>query len=126
MAALYTGQVPALALLFAIPNGEARSVVTGARLKAAGVKRGVPDLFLPVARPTGAYGLFLELKDPRYATRVRPEQEAWHVALRAQGYACEVVAGWEAAWNTLITYLDRPDLMVPVPPLPQKGRRTPR
>src|SRR5690606_12582346 len=42
--------VPHADLLFAIPNGGARNPVTGATLKAEGVRRGVPDLFLAVPR----------------------------------------------------------------------------
>ena len=44
---LASARHPELALLFAIPNGGARDPITGAMLKAEGVKRGVPDLFLP-------------------------------------------------------------------------------
>ena len=41
---------PALALLYAIPNGGHRHKAVAARMKAEGVKAGVPDLCLPVAR----------------------------------------------------------------------------
>ena len=54
-------QWPELALLFHVPNGGTRDAVEGRHLKQQGVKRGVPDLCLPV--PSGRYhGLFLELK----------------------------------------------------------------
>ena len=43
--------IPACRWLHAIPNGGNRSAVTGARLKAEGVKRGIPDLFLPFTIP---------------------------------------------------------------------------
>ncbi len=47
--------------LAAIPNGGARDAITGARLKAEGVRPGMPDLCLMAAR--GAYhGLYLEMK----------------------------------------------------------------
>ena len=46
---------------FAIPNGGLRSKRTAARLKAEGVKAGVPDIFLPVS--VGIWsGLFVEMK----------------------------------------------------------------
>ena len=41
---------PELALLFAVPNGGRRDKVTAGRLKAEGVKAGVLDIWLPVAR----------------------------------------------------------------------------
>lgn len=45
--ALCTGAWP---LLFAIPDGGRRDAVTGAHLKAEGVRAGVPDMFLAVPR----------------------------------------------------------------------------
>ena len=45
-----TGRYPELKLLYHIPNEGKRSVVNGANLKKAGLKKGVPDLCLPVAR----------------------------------------------------------------------------
>ena len=62
-AAMQSKSIPALALLLAIPNGGARSLTTGGRLKAEGVKAGVPDIVLPV--PRGSYAsLWIELKRP--------------------------------------------------------------
>jgi len=96
------GRVPELALLLAIPNGEKRDKITGARLKRAGVRAGVPDLFLPVARH-GAHGLWLELKDGK--GRTGPAQRVWMQALLAQGYDAHVAHGWEAAARLLCAYL---------------------
>ena len=44
-AAQHVGSIPELALLFAIPNGGKRDKITGARMRAEGVKPGVPDIF---------------------------------------------------------------------------------
>jgi hypothetical protein len=44
------GKYPELKLLYHVPNERKCSAVEGANLKRAGVKRGVPDLCLPVAR----------------------------------------------------------------------------
>ena len=52
---------PALRLLYHIPNGGKRDKVTAARLKAAGVKAGVPDICLPVPAG-GCNGLYIEMK----------------------------------------------------------------
>lgn len=96
------GQWPELALLFHIPNGGARDRVTGAQLKAAGVKAGVPDLFLPVARH-GWHGLFIELKVN--GNQPTDKQAAWLDALTAQGYLAVACWGWDDARTTLEAYL---------------------
>src|SRR5215203_2049252 len=100
-ATLSTGAHPELAMLYAIPNGGARHPVVAAKLKAEGVKRGVPDLCLPV--PRGEYhGLYVELK----AAGGRPtvEQRAWITALEALGYRARVCVGWEAAREAIKKY----------------------
>ena len=52
---------PELQLLYHVPNEGKRTWRTGARLKSEGLKPGVPDICLPVAR--GKYhGLYVELK----------------------------------------------------------------
>lgn len=102
-ARLHEHRMPGLALLFAIPNGGRRDAVTGARLKAEGVRAGVPDLFLPVAR-RGFHGLFIELKAP--GGGASPEQRGWIARLRQAGYSAEVCCGWEAAALTLTHYLE--------------------
>ena len=48
-------------MLFAVPNGGARDVITGARMKQEGQRAGVADLLLPVARG-GYHGLAIEMK----------------------------------------------------------------
>lgn len=102
-ARLTEGRFPELALLFAVPNGGARNVVTGQRLKQEGVKRGVPDVWLPVARG-GYHGLVIELK----AGKGRPtaEQKAWLEALEAQGWLARVCVGFENARDLVAQYLD--------------------
>ena len=56
-------QYPELELLYHVPNGGKRDKATAAVLKRQGVKAGVPDLVLPVAR-CGYHGLYIELKAP--------------------------------------------------------------
>lgn len=96
-------QWPELALLHHIPNGGYRSKRTAAQLKRMGVKAGVPDLCLPVARG-GFHGLYIELKRVG-AGAVSPSQRAWHLALLAQSYAVSVAHGHEAAINLIRDYL---------------------
>ena len=107
-AEMSTGRYPELALLFHIPNGGSRKDAReGAHFKKLGVKAGVPDLFLPVAR--GAYhGLFIEMKREK-GGRVSDDQEAWLLALSSQGYATFVANGYEEARQMLEVYLDAID-----------------
>ena len=58
------GAYPELHRLFHIPNGGHRHKATAGRLRAEGVKSGVPDICLPV--PRGPYhGLYIEMKRMR-------------------------------------------------------------
>ena len=102
-AAYSLGTHPELALLHAIPNGGKRSKSEAARMKAAGVKAGVPDMFLPVARG-GSHGLYIELKRIK-GGRVSAEQLAWMEELTREGYTCAVCHGWEEARKVIQTYL---------------------
>ena len=91
-----------LDLLFAIPNGGQRHKAVAAKLKAEGVKRGIPDMLLPVARG-GFHGLFVEMKALK--GRVRPDQKEWHKLLEAQGYCVRVCKGFDAAVWVLECYM---------------------
>lgn len=77
--------------VFHIPNGGARDARTGAQLKRQGVKRGVPDLFVPVPSKD-SHGLFIEMKRKDGGTATR-EQREWIALLRANGYRAEVCHG---------------------------------
>ena len=100
---------PELQKLFAVPNGEKRSISVGKRLKNEGVKSGVPDLILPVARG-GFHSLYIELKKSKCAKspagRVSPNQAKWIDALNEEGNMAVVCVGWEAATKTLESYLE--------------------
>lgn len=103
-AALASGRQPALALLYAIPNGGHRHPAVAGKLKAEGVKSGVPDLCLPVACG-GYHALYIEMKAGP-TSRVTPNQKAWHAALREQGNAVRVCYSWEQAKDELSRYLE--------------------
>ena len=98
------GSRPELELLFHIPNGGARNPIEARHLKEQGVKAGVPDLFLPVARG-GYHGLFIELKRKR-GGKVSDEQASWIVQLNQKGYLAVVCAGWEEAARMILKYLE--------------------
>ena len=93
---------PELSLLHHIPNGGTRKPAEAKHLKDQGVKRGVPDLCLPV--PRGKYhGLYIEMKTEHGHTS--DEQEWWGDKLSAQGYAWKVCHGWQAAVSVLEWYM---------------------
>jgi hypothetical protein len=107
-AELSLGRIPELALLFHVPNGGRRSKATAGKLKAEGVKAGVPDYVLPV--PRGQFhGLFIELKVPKTgkknAGRLSDTQKGWLAALRQLGYRAETAYGWDQAKDILEEYL---------------------
>jgi hypothetical protein len=107
---------PELEMLFAIPNGGARptkEVMTkygvrrfssvAKRLKDEGVKAGVPDVMLAVAR-RGFHGLFIEMKVGK--NKPTDEQKKWHRKLLNQGYWVETRYSWTEAVDTICWYLD--------------------
>ena len=97
---------PELALLFHIPNERYCTPQQGKTLQRMGVKRGVPDLCLPVAR--GSYhALFLEMKAEKGA--VSEDQRWWHERLKHQGNIAAVCYGWEAAVHALEWYMGLSD-----------------
>lgn len=99
---------PELKWLFAIPNGGKRDARTAGKLKATGVKSGVPDMFLPVCMQHRT-GLWIELKRPvteyQRAGQISNEQLEWLNHLTKEGYAVRVCYGWEEARDALIQYL---------------------
>ena len=94
---------PELELLFHIPNGGKRSKSEAARFKAEGVKPGVPDICLPVARG-GYHGLYIELKR-RSGNHATDYQRDWLEKLSNQGYKAAVCYGWEEAASMITKYL---------------------
>ena len=94
---------PELALLHHIPNGGSRDLREAHNLKEQGVKRGVPDMCLPVPRG-GWHGLYIELKRQK-GGRVSDEQRWWLAQLTKQGYLAVVCLGWEDAADTITDYL---------------------
>ena len=109
----YEAKWPELRLLFAIPNGGARHIVTARKLKTEGVKAGVPDLFLPVPKfhsgrgvnnIVPSYGLFIEMKvKPNKPSK---EQIMWIDLLNKQGYRVEVCYSADEAIEVLRGYLE--------------------
>ena len=73
-----------------IPNGGSRNKAEAARLKGQGVKAGVPDLCIPVARG-GYHSLYIEMKYGK--NKPTAKQVEWIGLLRAQGMCAYVCYG---------------------------------
>jgi hypothetical protein len=116
--AINSVHIPELELLYAIPNGAKlpwRKDKSGHRyskeaikLKAEGLKPGIPDLMLPVARG-GYHGFYLEMKYGRNS----PEAHQLEMMdkLRLQGYLVLVFYSWQNAAKELLVYMERKDLL---------------
>nr|DAV31573.1 MAG TPA: Nuclease [Caudoviricetes sp.] len=99
-----SGKYPELEYMFAIPNGGYRHYRTAADLKSEGVKSGVPDIMLPVARG-GYYGLFIEMKRTS-GGRVSESQQKFLKTLNDNGYLAVVCKGFEQAQEAILKYLN--------------------
>ena len=94
---------PELELAFHIPNGGSRNKIEAARLKAQGVKAGVPDIFVSVPR-CGYHGLYIEMKRQK-GGKVREGQKDMIPKLRAQGYRVEICKGFHSAADVIEQYM---------------------
>lgn len=96
---------PQLAWLFAIPNGGSRHIAEATKMVATGLRRGVPDVFLPVHNTFTHYsGCFIEMKIKNNKTS--RDQDKWIKYLTDAGYYCKVCYSWIEARDTLIAYLE--------------------
>lgn len=89
--------------MYHIPNEGKRSIISGARLKEAGLKSGVPDVCLPTAHG-GYIGLYIEMKvKPNKPTE---NQKKWLRALRGAGHLVAVCYDWEEAMKLITDYIN--------------------
>ena len=96
-------EYPELDMMFHIPNGGSRNKLEAANLKKQGVRAGVPDICLPVARG-GYHGLFIELKFGKNKTTAK--QDEWLAKLNEKGYAVAVCYGCKKAQDKILKYLN--------------------
>jgi hypothetical protein len=87
--------------IWAVPNGGHRFAATAGRLKAEGVKTGVPDVHCAVPR-NGYHGLFIEMKSMN--GRVSDAQSARILRLNRRGYLAQTICGWHSAAQVLSGY----------------------
>lgn len=84
-----------------IPNEGKRSAINGAMLKRAGLRKGFPDLFIPLPRK-GYHGLFIEMKTK--SGKATDEQIEWMRTLDRNGYFCAVCHGSDQAIELIQKY----------------------
>ena len=99
-----TNQYPELVLLNGSLNGVRLNIGQAKKAKNTGMKRGYPDIFLPVSRG-GYHGLFIELKKVKGGV-LSSYQKDWLTDLRDQGYYACVCRGTDAAKRLLVKYLN--------------------
>ena len=80
---------PELRLMHHIPNEGKRSIPAAMQLKRMGLRVGVPDICLPVAR----------------GGKLSDEQREWLEALACEGYCARVCKGWREAAELTGKYL---------------------
>jgi hypothetical protein len=103
-------------LLFAIPNGGARSGYEAMAMQGEGVTPGVSDLFLSVPRnilnvdgeQTGTlkilkHGMYIEFKFGK--NKITREQELFKIAVEAQGYKHIVCYSFDEFFREINLYL---------------------
>lgn len=105
-----SAKYPCLAYMHASTAGERfKGALQGYRAKMAGMRKGVPDIFLPHISQ-GFAGLFIELKRPitkgKAKPRVTPEQKQWIDYLNGAGYYACVCYGAEQAVQVVESYIN--------------------
>jgi hypothetical protein len=121
------GKYPMLKWLYAVPNGARTAWSTANKLKAEGLKSGVPDLCLPYPKrgrvPMDASGedcldtiygdpfyfccgLYIEMKSKDTKGRVSKDQQAWLDYLGSVGYMVTIAWTAEEAIKAIEEYLN--------------------
>lgn len=89
-------------LIYAIPNAARRSPAAAAYMRAEGLRPGMPDLCIPMAR--GRYhSLYIEMKAE--GGKPTAEQSEWLVRLRAEGMCAYCCIGAASAIELIDQYM---------------------
>jgi hypothetical protein len=95
-------EFPFLKFVYAVPNGGHRHPATAGRMKAEGVRKGVPDIVLPVPN-TYYHGAYFELKKDAKC-RATPEQKEFIEFVKSQGYYADVCYGADDVLDRIEAY----------------------
>lgn len=91
-------------LWFHPANGGSRNIIEATKLKAMGVKAGVPDIV--ICQPSGLFhALFIELKAGN--NKPTSTQIAWHGKLRQKGYYVAVCYSFDEVKLTVENYFGK-------------------
>ncbi|HUV85403.1 MAG TPA: VRR-NUC domain-containing protein [Methanosarcinales archaeon] len=105
LAQLYIHKYPSLRWLNGSLNGVRLTIGNAMKCKRIGMKKGFPDLNLPVR--CGKYpGLYIELKRIK-GSSIQPEQREWREFLLSQGYQHHFCKGSDEAWAAIVEYLEQ-------------------
>lgn len=98
--------------IYHVPNGGQRSKSTAASLKGQGVKAGVSDLVLAIARG-GYHGLYLEFKaTPPDHAALADSQREWLGKVEQQGYCAVLARGLDEAKAVIREYMSLPATVI--------------
>lgn len=108
---------PGIELMFATLNGaylqgdKRRRAIQWAKLIKLGAKKGLHDIFLPVAK--GKYhGLWMEMKAPKpHKSTISKEQKDWAKSMKEEGYMVRFVYGCEEAVAAIDAYYNAPGVL---------------
>jgi hypothetical protein len=89
--------------LYHTPNGEYRDERTVMPLALMGVRKGIPDLHLPVQSSCFS-SLYIEMK--KMGEKQTPEQVIWQRILEAMGHVYRIAYTWEQGRDYIIEYLE--------------------
>lgn len=103
--------IAGLEQMHAIPNGGFRHPSVAAKLKAEGVKPGVPDVYWPLARG-GFIGLAIEFKHA--SAGPSKEQRERITSMQHAGWCVCVCWDWQAAARTVLGYAGMMHLSMPM------------
>lgn len=114
------GQYPQLKWLHAIPNGGSRHVAEATKMVAAGLRKGVLDIFLPWSSlhyyqylneaPKILHGLYVEMKTEKRRKEknggLTEEQTNFIEYATNAGYYCALCYSWIEAKDVILKYLE--------------------
>ena len=95
---------PDLEFMFSTLNGVKLPIGLAVKMKKAGNKKGVPDIWLPVPRGFNYCGMVIELKKEKGGT-VSKEQKVWLKKLSDGGWCSCVCEGFKEAQEKVEWYL---------------------